>query len=499
MASRQLHRCRGRASSCIRDTISVRFRSILARTDLAPLKFLVAFALVTLGAAPLAAQWSDTLRSPPMLRNVSTKPGVMEVSLTAVPTRLVLLPGAAPTEAFAYNGTVPGPTLDVYEGDHVVVHFHNELAEPTTIHWHGLHLPAGADGSPFNPVPPGGSFDYVFDIPPGTAGTYWYHPHPDGTTTEQVAHGLFGAMIVRSRHDPLAGVPEKLLILSDNRFRRDGSIDLPDPDSPQGLIDLENGREGNVLFVNGQVMPTIRIRSGEVQRWRIIDAAAARVYRLAIPGQKLLHVGSDGGLFEHPREVSDIVLANSGRIELLVRGAGAPGSRTTLQTLPYDRYDPHTRPADWNRPRDLLALRYEEAPALAAAPVPSVLRPVPPLDSTHVAERRVVVFSQGLIDHRKMDMNRIDLVARLGTTEIWEIDNVVGMDHPFHLHGFRFQVLDRDGVPEPYRSWNDTVNIPKHGSVRIIVRFDDFAGKWMYHCHILDHEDAGMMGILQVR
>jgi FtsP/CotA-like multicopper oxidase with cupredoxin domain len=116
-----------------------------------------------------------------------------------------------------------------------------------------------------------------------------------------------------------------------------------------------------------------------------------------------------------------------------------------------------------------------------------------------VAQHRVIVFSQGLIDGKTMDLNRVDLVARLGTTEIWEVDNVVGMDHPFHLHGFHFQVLDRDGVPEPYRSWQDTVNIPKHSEVRIVVRFEDYPGKWMYHCHILNHEDAGMMGILQVR
>ncbi len=460
---------------------------------------LLALLAVADPSAPLLAQAGDALRSPPTLKDRSASPDTVEVSLTAAPARLVLLPGAPATDAYAYNGTVPGPTLDVREGEHVIVHFRNELEEPTTIHWHGLHLPAGADGSPFDPVPPGGTYDYVFDVPVGTAGTYWYHPHPDRTTTEQVAHGLYGAVIIRAAHDPLEGIPERLLILSDNRFRPDGSIDLPAPDSRQGQIDLENGREGNVLFVNGQVMPTLRIRSGEVQRWRVVDAAAARVYRLAIPGQSLLHVGSDGGLFEHPREVPDMVLANSGRVELLVRGSAPPGSTATLRTLPYDRYDPHTRPADWDRPRDLLTLRYDDAPAVPPVAVPSTLRAVAALDTTRVAERRVLVFSQGMIDNKKMDMNRVDLVAHLGTTEIWEVDNVVGMDHPFHLHGFRFQILDRDGVPEPYPSWNDTVNVPKHGYVRIVVRFDDFAGKWMYHCHILDHEDAGMMGILQVQ
>ena len=109
------------------------------------------------------------------------------------------------------------------------------------------------------------------------------------------------------------------------------------------------------------------------------------------------------------------------------------------------------------------------------------------------------MFSQGLINGKTMDMHRVDVRGRLGTTEIWQIENVVGMDHPFHLHGFRFQVLDVNGVPEEYPSWKDSVNVPKHGVVRIVVRFEDFAGKWMFHCHILDHEDMGMMGILELR
>jgi bilirubin oxidase len=442
----------------------------------------------------------ETLTSPPLLRNTSEKPGVVELDLTAAPARVELVAGK-PTTAWAYNGTVPGPTIELHEGDSVTIHFHNKLPQTTTVHWHGLHIPPGADGSPLNPVQPAGSQDYIFKVPQGSAGTYWYHPHPDMMTTEQVARGLYGALVVlpaRGASDPLAGIRERLLILSDNRFRPDGSVDFPDHMSPASQVDAENGREGNVLLVNGQPMPTLSIRPGELERWRIINAAPARVYRLAIPGQKLLHVGSDGGLFATPREVDELLVANSERVELLVRG-GAPGSRAVLQTLPYDRYDPHTRPADWNQPRDLLELRTStDAPAPPVA-VPTTLRAVQALDTKLVAARRSIVFSQGMINGRTMDMGRVDVSVRLGTTEIWQIENVVGMDHPFHLHGFRFQVLDRDGVPEPYLSWKDSVNVPKHSRVRIVVRFEDFPGKWMFHCHILDHEDMGMMGILLVR
>ncbi|MDO8501912.1 MAG: multicopper oxidase domain-containing protein [Gemmatimonadaceae bacterium] len=292
---------------------------------------------------------------------------------------------------------------------------------------------------------------------------------------------------------------DNLLILSDNQFLPDGSIDLPDPESLAGEIDEENGREGNVLFVNGQVMPTISIRSGEVQRWRIINASAARVYRLAIPGHTFLHIGDDGGLFEHSVEVKDILVANSERVELLVRGTGRPGERTVLQTLPYDRYVPQTRPADWDKPRDLLTLQYTSRKPVTPVKLPEVLRAIPVLDTTKVTATRLMVLSQGLINGRTHDMNRMDVTAPLGATEIWQIENVVGMDHPFHLHGFQFQVLDRDGVPVSQRTWKDTVNVPRHTTVRFIVHYADYPGKWMFHCHILDHEDHGMMGVLEVK
>jgi FtsP/CotA-like multicopper oxidase with cupredoxin domain len=441
----------------------------------------------------------SVLTHPAALEDLSPDPRTVEVRLTASPARLALVPGST-TEAYAYNGSVPGPTLELREGDRVIVHFKNDLPVPTTVHWHGLHIPAASDGSPFHPVPPGGQHDYVFTILRGAAGTYWYHPHPHHQTGYQVAKGLYGAIVIKAADDPLpASLPEKLLVLSDNRFLGDGSVDLPDEHSPQGGIDAENGREGNVLFVNGHVMPTVTIRAGEVQRWRVINASAARVFRLALGGHTFLHVGSDGGLFERPVEVAEILLANGERAELLVRGTAAPGSRATLQTLPYDRYVPQTRPKDWNQPRDLLALQYTGEAPMQFVAVPNVLRPIPALDTTKATAVRVMSLSQGMINGRMMDMGRVDVSARLGATEIWQVENLVGMDHPFHLHGFQFQVIERNGVPEPVRRWKDTVNIPKHETVRFIVRYDNYPGKWMFHCHILDHEDHGMMGILEVR
>jgi FtsP/CotA-like multicopper oxidase with cupredoxin domain len=263
-------------------------------------------------------------------------------------------------------------------------------------------------------------------------------------------------------------------------------------------VDSENGREGDILFVNGEVMPTVEIRSGEVQRWRIINASASRVYRLSLPGHTLLHVGSDGGLFERPVEVEEILIANAERVEVLVRGALEPGSKAVLSTLPYDRYVPQTRPANWGEPRNILTLQYLDAPAVTADPVPEILRPIPAIDPAEATITRVVSMSQGFLNNRPFEMGRVDMEGTLGTTEIWEIENLVGMDHPFHLHGFQFQVLDRNGVPEPFRSWKDTVNVPKHETVRFVVRYENHAGQWMFHCHILDHEDQGMMGVLEI-
>jgi FtsP/CotA-like multicopper oxidase with cupredoxin domain len=432
------------------------------------------------------------------MENRATGPGRVDVELTAAPARLPLLPGVE-TAVYAYNGRIPGPTLELWEGDEVVIRFRNALPEATTVHWHGLHLPFAADGSPFHPVAPGGTYEYRFTVRPGSAGTYWYHPHPHHRTAWQVGMGLYGAIIVRAADDPLPqDLTEKLLILTDNRFREDGSLDFPDPDSPQGRIDEMNGREGDVLFVNDGVLPRVDIRSGEVQRWRVINAAGARIYRLAIPGHTFLHIGSDGGLFERPVEAGEIVLSNGERAELLVRGEASPGTRTALRTLPYDRYMARTRPADWDQPQDLLTLQYSPDPPVEPVAIPETLRPVPALDPADVTATRLMLMSQGRINGKVMDMERVDVRAPLGATEIWEVENLVGMDHPFHLHGFQFQVLERNGEPEPYRSWKDTVNVPKRERVRFIVRYDDHVGKWMFHCHILDHEDQGMMGVLEV-
>ncbi len=436
----------------------------------------------------------------PVLKNISSEPGIVEVELTASPERLSLKPGSE-SNVYAYNGTVPGPMLEAFEGDSIIVHFTNNLSEMTTVHWHGLHLPFIMDGSPFHPIAAGESFTYRFRLHEGTAGTYWYHPHPHHRTAWQVGMGLYGGIIVRDPNNPLPNTLEdKLLILSDNRFDENGELDFAKANTRQKQVDDMNGREGDVLFVNDEIMPELSIRSGEVQRWRIVNASGARTFRLGIEGHKFTHVGSDGGLFEHPEVIDEIVLANGERAEVLVHGTADPGSKVTLQALPYDRYMAMWRPEDWDKRRELLKLTYTSEPSVEKQfVVPETLRKIPTLKIEDATETRIMRMSNGKINSKIMDMKRIDETAELGATEIWEIRNLVGMDHPFHLHGFQFQVIDRNNVPVSQRKWEDVVNVPGFEKARFIVRYDNYKGKWMYHCHILDHEDQGMMGVLEVK
>jgi len=433
-----------------------------------------------------------------LMENLSSEPGIVEVEITASPERLSLLPDTE-TDVYAYNGQIPGPLLEISEGDSVIIHFRNDLNEETTIHWHGMHLPFVSDGSPFHPVQPGDSYTYRFRVHPGTAGTYWYHPHPHHRTAWQVGMGLYGGIIVRDPNNPLPDeLEDKLLILSDNRFDEEGNIDFAEKGTRQFKVDKMNGREGDVLFVNDEIMPDLSIRSGDVQRWRIVNASGARIYRLGLEGHTFIHIGSDGGLFEYPEETDEIVLANGERAEVLVHGTAEPGSKVTLQALPYNRYMAQWRPADWELTRDLLTLTYTDEPSMESPEIPETLRPIPKLNPDEVTATRVMRMSNGKINSKTMDMARVDEIAELGATEIWEIRNLVGMDHPFHLHGFQFQVFERNGEPVSQTKWEDTVNVPGFEDARFIVRYDNYPGKWMFHCHILDHEDQGMMGVLQV-
>lgn len=433
--------------------------------------------------------WSGSLELP-MLEDTNPDPNVVEVSLVARPGELAYLPNRT-SSAWTYNGRVPGPTLHAKRGDRVIVHFKNELAEPTTIHWHGLRVPNTMDGTHrvMEAVPAGGTFRYEFTL--NDSGTFWYHPHM--RTDVQVAKGLYGAIVVTDTGEPtLPTVADELLVLSDVLVdATTGEVD--DSLGPRAQM---MGREGNLILVNGSRSNLgITGRAGEWRRWRIVNAANARYFRLALAGGKMVRVGGDVGLLERPEEVQELLMTPGERAEVLVTVA-QPGQAATLRAVPYDR----ARGAGETEAVDIVRLVASAEPAVAIANLPASLRTIPSLAApTTVRTLRLgekmeggrMIFTINDVPYSKQEA----IQAQLGTVEAWDLVDETGMDHPFHLHGFHFQ-------PVGSREWKDTINIPAKKTVRVLANFAEHAGAsgiWMYHCHILEHEEGGMMAEVHVR
>ncbi|HEX7601064.1 MAG TPA: multicopper oxidase domain-containing protein, partial [Polyangiaceae bacterium] len=238
-------------------------------------------------------------------------------------------------------------------------------------------------------------------------------------------------------------------------------------------------------------------------RLRVVNASPARYYLLNVPEHQLVKIGSSGGLFGTPQPMDQVLVAPGERAELLLQATAAPGTTTTLKALAYDRGLMSMGGGKVAPPTDLdlLSIAYTSDAPMKTAAIPDTLRTIAPLDTTGAVQRSFVLSESGmnyLINGKVYDPKRVDVMAKLGATEIWTVRNDADMDHPFHLHGFQFQILDRNGTPEPVVAWEDTVNLPKKASVRLAVKFADFPGMRMYHCHILEHEDLGMMGTLDV-
>ncbi len=427
------------------------------------------------------------------LKNQANPAGQFQATLTAAARTVQFKPGLD-TVVWAYNGQNPGPLIEVYEGDVLEIRLINQLSQPTTIHWHGLPVPPAQDGNPGDEVAPGTERIYRFGLPAGSAGTYWYHPHPHGHTAEQAYMGLAGPLIVRSRRDPLAGMPEQHLVFSDLKLGADGRI------AGNSDLDWMNGREGQFVLINGALQPAITTNG--MQRWRLWNMCNARYLNLSLGGQPFRLVGTDGGLLEHARTITQLLLAPGERAEVVVMGNG----EVALQALAYDR----GMMGDVPTPQTL-TLATVALSGGANMPMPSHLRQITPLSPGAVQKR--VVFSEQmnmangvhsmtpLINGKSYDMNRVDLISQRGAVEAWSLVNDSDMDHPFHLHGTQFQVVSRtrngQTVAEPFLAWRDTINLRPNETVLIHV-VQQQPGARMFHCHILEHEDRGMMGILNV-
>ena len=454
--------------------------------------------LAAMDALPAGAALKGLVK----LVNTSGRAGLFRAALVAAPMNLPLLAGA-PTEFWAYNGSLPGPLIEVVEGDTVEILFENRLPQATTVHWHGLPVPPDQDGNPHNAVAPGQKRLYRFTLPMGSAGTYWYHPHPHITTPEQVYRGLAGAFIVRAKVDPLQDIPERLLVISDLKLGADGRI------APNDANDEMNGREGQFALVNAQRLPVLPFDRRGRERWRLWNASSARYLRLVLPGTRLTLVGTDGGLLERPiNGLAELLLAPAQRAEVIVDAGGNKG-RVELVAAPYQRGKMGTVPAETQL--GLLTVDFSQVEGAAQKPLPVTLRRINELGRPTAKKR--VVFSEKmsmaggqhemkfLVNGKQFEMKRIDLVSKINQVELWEIANESDMDHPFHIHGTQFQVTERElngtVTPEAYRAWRDTVNLKSGETVRIKL-VQRFKGLRMFHCHILEHEGAGMMGQLQV-
>jgi FtsP/CotA-like multicopper oxidase with cupredoxin domain len=267
---------------------------------------------------------------------------------------------------------------------------------------------------------------------------------------------------------------------------------------PGGWVESHDGREGDVRLVNGRQEPVLRVAAGQVERWRIVNAASARYVRVRVGGRPFQVIGSGGGLIPAPVTVSDILLPAAGRAEIVV-GPFAEGETLLVETLPFNRgsFKAHRRPERFATVRVGPAQR-------SAARLPDRLREIAPLVTGSVVPTREVRLGFGLGLKHGVEFNvnreqhhRADPV-RVGELQVWDVLNRSPVHHPFHLHGFFFQVLEENGRPVDQLSWDDTVNVPAFGRVRLAWVADDRPGGWMYHCHILEHHAAGMMAHFEV-
>jgi FtsP/CotA-like multicopper oxidase with cupredoxin domain len=391
--------------------------------------------------------------------------------------------------AWAYNGQVPGPTLEGRVGDVLQVTLTNRLPEPTTIHWHGLRLPAAMDGTDMvqRTVAPGESFTYWFRLI--DAGTFWYHSHTNETV--QLERGLYGALVVRGDDEPRFD-GEQLLVLDDLKLDRQGRLARFG-----GFVQWHDGREGDVRLINGRVEPELTIAAGQIERWRIVNASSARYVRFALGGAPFHVLGSDVGLLEQPREAREMLIAPGERVELAV-GPFSEGQELPIESLAYWRTTIKRRKTERFGSLEVGA----ERPSRAT--VPAKLRAIAPLARPNATPNRTVTFAVKYSLNRGMDFvvngdrHHHDSPVRVGELQVWDIVNDTLMDHPFHLHGFSFQVLSVNGEPRGWTSWEDVVNLPPKSRTRIAWIADDRPGSWMYHCHILEHHAAGMMGHFDV-
>lgn len=455
-----------------------------------------------------------------LLKNESTTPNTFKATLTTKETTVELVKGK-PTTFWTYNDQVPGAQIVVNEGDTVEITLHNTLSQATTIHWHGLPVPPEQDGNPHDAVAPNQSRTYKFSLPEGSAGTYWYHTHAHGFAAEQAFRGLAGSFIVKAKNDPLAHLPEQHWLISDLRLDANGKIPAND------MMDWMNGREGQFALINAQHQPKITLQGNE--RVRIWNACSARYLNLSIPNCEFIVVGTDGGLIEKPASpVSELLIAPAERFEVIIR---AKQSGTfPLSSLPYDRkkmmvdYKPETMllanvtvqantvqlPTQLRTIADFGAATASKKVTFSEMAMDQMMGQMQGgmggmkhdmSNMSGMSQSQMMMSGMFYVNEKSFDMQRIDMTVKAGEVEEWTINNNSHMDHPFHLHGTQFLILEHinggKSTKPAYRALKDTVNLKPDEQVRIKT-VQRHKGLRMFHCHILEHEAVGMMAQMQV-
>jgi len=431
--------------------------------------------------------------------------GLLEVTLTAGQVSHTIS-GQSYT-MFGYNGGVPGPTLVVKSGDTVRVKLQNRLNQTTNLHTHGLHVsPVGNSDNPMIMVEPGQDFDYEYKIPRNHPnGTYWYHPHHHGQVANQTWAGLYGAIIVDDGLN--IAHTKRVMIISDVSFTTDGYV------AGANMMSRMMGREGDHLLLNGQLHPVTEHKSGQAQIWHIVNACVSRNLSLRISGSRANVIAVDGHGVASYSAAENQLLSPGNRIDVMVEPGGGdvqllyttvahPDSMGMMgsSAKTYTDYPLITSRANGTVTRDMSGATQGLEPDLRHMYVNAKREFVLNMPSMN---NMMGMMGSGLegrftINGQAFDANRIDTATKLGAIEEWTIVNKSTMAHPFHLHVWPMQVLRVGGVEVGHTRYQDVVNVPAKQSAVVRVMFADYTGPSVYHCHILDHEDLGMMGIIEV-
>lgn len=439
------------------------------------------------------------------------------LTLTARASRADIGPVRA--AVWTLNDSLPAPTIRLRRGTTARIDLVNELPEPTILHWHGLNVPAAADGHPRLAIPPGATYAYDFTVY-DRAGTYWYHPHTHRLTGPQTYKGMAGLLIVEDDEESTYGLPsgdyEIPLILQDKRLDRSGA-----PVYAFGMgPDMMPGYLGDTAFGNGMADPTLEVRRARY-RLRILNGSNARIFELGLSsGAAFTLIGADSGLLEAPIRLDRIMLATGERADVLVDfTTSRPGERIMLRSLAFEvpgmmmgmgmgmgmgrgRMGGGMMGGGMQgRELDLLELVVTDSPVESAPPIPSRFSKVPRHEVDSSTRRRSFRFNSMMMSHtingRSFDLGRVDERVRLGETEVWTLINESPLPHPVHIHAGPFEVLSRTGGRGRVMPWEtglkDTVLVFPNERVELAVRFTDHPGIFLLHCHNLEHEDLGMM------